>query len=162
MNATEWASLAHSVLNTYAYVSGAPLRITDVWGLESDDGPQSCLYYDEQCKKSGICPSSDTYACSARKCCESFGDNPSSNCTRRCLIDFDRVNCSKYSGELRNQCRLDAHVRCYATCLDIANVLRTPWRRSECQAALRSLGASPSFGGLGPPLPNAATFGRMW
>jgi RHS repeat-associated protein len=54
-----------------------------------DWGPPTCDYYDDQCKKCD----SDTYACNARKCCESFGDSPATNCTRRCLIKDD-TTCS--------------------------------------------------------------------
>ena len=146
-------------LNTYAYVAGRPLVFVDRYGLEGD-GPSACRYYEERCKNSGEC-AGDSYACGAGKCCASFGDNPSSNCTRRCLIDYDRT-CSRYSGSSRSQCRLDAHVRCYSICLNVADTLRRPWRRPECQQSMRSLGSGPSLFGYGPPLPNSDTWGRAW
>jgi RHS repeat-associated protein len=106
-------------------------------------GPPSCKYYDDKC---GECPS-DSHACNARKCCESFGNKPSSNCTRRCLIISD-AQCTAQSGDERNRCRFRNHVRCYVSCRNYSELLENPLDKPECADAMQGMGGP--FGGYLP------------
>jgi RHS repeat-associated protein len=117
-------------VNTYVYANLNPTINTDPKGLES------CSYYDTLCKNSKDCNGNeDCYACNARKCCESFEDNRANNCTRDCLIRSDR-QCSKLSGQARSDCRYNAHVICYATCVNIVELIKDPTDKPECQDAM--------------------------
>jgi hypothetical protein len=107
-------------INTYAYVENQPTMLTDLLGLDRwwrepqpFPGPEACNYYQKRCEQS--C-GEDRYACEAKKCCESFGDNRGSNCTRKCLIDEDVRQCAHLTGAARNSCRKLAHIGCYTVC----------------------------------------------
>jgi len=123
----------------YAYADESPVEKSDPLGLCA---PDKCKYYSDQCASSG---GTDAYACAARKCCESFGDNPKSNCTRGCLIDTDRANCAKLSGSARNHCRFNAHVKCYTICVNFQDLSKKPWTLPTCQDAMKGMGGA--FGG---------------
>lgn len=104
-------------LNIFAYALSNPNKYIDPQGLTSlFPGPDACEYYDQACSDS--CDS-DEYACNAKKCCESFGDNFFSNCTRKCLIDWDIQRCAGLAGEARNSCRRRAHYWCYLACFNV-------------------------------------------
>lgn len=128
--------------NAYSYVDANPLQLTDPVGLAGLSasgsggspppgavggggpfpqspfpGPSACSYYDKRCHQS--CRE-DRYACEARKCCESFGNDFFSNCTRKCLITQDEGACAaKSPGPSRNSCRQRAHYFCYAACFNV-------------------------------------------
>lgn len=85
----------------------------------------------------------DAYACSAKKCCESFGDNPASNCTRKCLIDIDKESCNRLDGEERNRCRRNAHYECYFLCGNMWDAIDTGfglYPPQECKSASDAIG----------------------
>lgn len=63
------------------------------------------------------CECGDAYACKAYDCCQSFGDDTTSNCIRGCLTTFDKRNCQNLTGEAQNQCRRIEHWDCYDRCL---------------------------------------------
>lgn len=105
-------------------------------------GPSACSYYEQRCKES--C-GEDKYACEAKKCCESFGDNPRTNCTRVCLIDEDKNRCGNLTGASRDRCRKNAHVGCYTVCTNIKDA----WNGNfgfKPPAACK--GASDAIGGM--------------
>ena len=56
--------------------------------------PGGCQYYNDQCCESN---GGDDYACKATQCCRDFGDNPTANCMRGCLIKWDREKCARLS-----------------------------------------------------------------
>jgi hypothetical protein len=130
-------------INTYAYVVDSPLNKTDASGLGPGSGspagvpPSACTYYDQQCKKD----CHDVYACNARKCCEAFGDNPRSNCTRKCLIEED-AECSPLAGEDRNKCRFRKHIKCYTQCDNVQDLVKRPWTLPDCQDAMNGMGGA--------------------
>lgn len=136
-------------LNEFSYVRNNPLRYTDPMGLQESGssglfpGPGACSYYEKQCNET--C-GEDKYACQAKKCCESFGDNFFSNCTRKCLIDQDTAACSKLSGAARDSCRKRAHYFCYTVCLNVPDAV------------------SGGFGTMPPPACRGAAdaIGGMW
>jgi len=132
-------------LNTYLYALGNPVNARDPLGLfvliPPIDGapPSACDYYDEQCEKSKADCDSDCYACSAGKCCRAFGDNPWNNCTRKCLIKYDKAQCASKSGDSRASCRITAHIICYASCINVIEIIKWPFDIPECIDALNCL-----------------------
>jgi RHS repeat-associated protein len=140
-------------LNTYGYVDASPLTGFDPKGL-ANSGPYPkpqpgqgrgtkdlCQYYDDQCARSGKCDP-DRYACKARECCESFAENIWNQCTRKCLIDYDRTACSYFQGAQRSDCRRRAHIVCYASCGNIVEAWRGGLGRNPppaCVAAANAL-----------------------
>jgi RHS repeat-associated protein len=142
-------------LNTYAYVNANPLVGTDVLGL-ANSGPYPrppppgpgdksiCKYYDDQCQAFGNCDR-DEYACKARPCCEAFAETFYNQCTRRCLIDYDKNSCARLKGAARNDCRRRAHIFCYATCGNVVEAWGSGLGRNPPPACI---GAANAMGGL--------------
>ncbi len=73
--------------------------------------PGACSQYDAECGKSG---DADQYACHAGPCCRAFGDNPTANCTRGCLLQHEA---SCFGSSSASACRAEAHISCYVQCL---------------------------------------------
>lgn len=134
----------------FGYVGGNPLGFVDPEGLQASDsgssslfpGPSACVYYEKKCNES--C-GEDKYACEAKQCCESFGGNMLSSCTRQCLITRDTKTCSKLKGKARNTCRQNAHYFCYAACFNAPDAI-SGWLGLFPPAACK--GAASSIGGM--------------
>ncbi|MBI5674452.1 MAG: hypothetical protein HZC48_01325 [Nitrospirae bacterium] len=109
--------------NLYLYVRSNPINLVDPLGLDPYEPlPSSgCEYYKEQCNKNKKCEGGDKdeYPCKAYQCCKDFGDGPTNNCVRGCLIKWDKEKCSKLSEPARTNCRKNAHASCYSSCLKL-------------------------------------------
>lgn len=123
----------------YAYVLDNPLNLIDPSGLQGV-GVEACTYYDEVCgrsrgntSKSG--GSEDSYACQAGTCCRDFGNQPTINKVRECLLDADK-QCGLLPESQRKQCRRDAHFNCYTKFVCISCFREFP---SSCWGLLRQL-----------------------
>ncbi|NDY43312.1 RHS repeat-associated core domain-containing protein [Dissulfurirhabdus thermomarina] len=105
-------------MNLFLYAEANPINFTDPEWLRKFEpqNPSGCEYYKKRCEEGDDC-SRDEYACKAYDCCKSFGENPTSNCIRGCLIAFDKRNCAHLEGEARKRCRRLAHWDCYDRCL---------------------------------------------
>ena len=133
-------------LATYGYALSNPMQVSDPMGLRGTPifpGPEACEYYDQLCYRT--CDM-DSYACSAGACCRAFGDNFSSNCTRKCLLVADEGSCQYLDGRARSQCRKRAHLFCYFNCVNVLDAV------------------SGGFGLRPPPAckPAAVAIGGMW
>jgi len=134
-------------INGYAYVENRPTILTDPLGLDpwwrepqSFPGPEACSYYESRCTQS--C-GEDRYACEAKKCCESFGDNRGSNCTRKCLIDEDVRQCAHLTGAAQDRCRKNAHIGCYTVCMNVDDALSSRFGLrppAACRATADTIG----------------------
>jgi hypothetical protein len=77
---------------------------------QSPAPPSACSQYDAECAQSG---KNDSYACQAGDCCRYFGDSPSANCTRGCLLGHES---SCFGSSSAVTCRREAHISCYSQC----------------------------------------------
>ena len=131
--------------NLYGYVVGDPVNWVDPEGLEPKfpyTTPGGCEYYKKKCEEKKCNKDQDDYACKAYKCCQTFGNDPTSSCIRGCLIEFDRRNCANLMGEARKRCRRLAHWDCYIRCLGhgkgVEGLLFGP--PAACQDAMDAVG----------------------
>jgi RHS repeat-associated protein len=105
-------------LNTYAYGSGDPIRLTDRFGTTcatSPGTPDPCAYYTKRCADSG---GRDVYYCKlAPVVCR--GTPPIggwTDCVRSCLQKADRDVCYTPDGKVDPSCTTGAHLDCWVRC----------------------------------------------
>ena len=73
-------------------------------------------------------------------------DDGPNQCTRKCLIDYDKAHCNTLTGAERNDCRRRAHVICYMTCVNAVEAWNGGFGRNPPPACV---GAANAIGGMG-------------
>jgi RHS repeat-associated protein len=105
-------------LNAFIYVNNAPVGLRDPFGLSPE-----CQYYDQRCSEVRSRVSQFYFCDAARTVCEQTPREPTTNCIRECLQDFDRQICIPIfgrkdpTGVSAITCNLVAsHAACFPAC----------------------------------------------